>query len=54
MKPFRHWLHEKWLEHQLELESYNQPVSYDLRTYFARYKYWLRRIYRASQPGVQQ
>jgi hypothetical protein len=29
-------------------------VSYDIRAYFANYKYWLRRIYRASQQGVQQ
>jgi hypothetical protein len=50
---FRNWLHEKWLEHCAELEGYNQPVDYDLSAYFNNYKYWLKRIYRASQQGVK-
>ena len=50
---FRIWLHEKWLEHCAELEGYNQPVNYDLTAYFNKYKYWLKRIYRASQQGVK-
>jgi uncharacterized protein CbrC (UPF0167 family) len=50
---FRNWLHEKWLEHCDELEGYNQPVDYDLSAYFNKYKYWLKRIYRASQQGVK-
>jgi hypothetical protein len=50
---FRHWLHEKWLEHLAEAEAYNQPVDYDIRVYFNKYKFWLKRIYRASQQGVK-
>ena len=46
---FRHWLHEKWLEHQDELESYGQTLSYDLKEYFTKYKYWLKREYRHQQ-----
>jgi hypothetical protein len=49
---FRHWLHEKWLEHQDELESYGQTLSYDLKEYFARYKYWLKREYRYQQGAT--
>jgi hypothetical protein len=48
---FRHWLHEKWIEHQAETESYGQPIDYDLRVYFNKYKFWLKRIYRADQQG---
>jgi hypothetical protein len=50
---FRAWLHQKWLEHCAELEGYNQPLNYDLKAYFNKYKYWLKRIYRASQQGVK-
>ena len=46
---FRHWLHEKWLEHRAELEGYGQPLRYDLNEYFAKYKYWLKREYRHQQ-----
>jgi hypothetical protein len=48
---FRHWLHEKWLEHLAEVESYGQSVDYDIRVYFNKYKFWFKRIYRASQQG---
>jgi hypothetical protein len=46
---FRHWVRNKWYEHQAELEGYGQPVSYNLSEYFARYKYWLKREYRYQQ-----
>jgi hypothetical protein len=49
---FRHWVQNKWYEHQTELEGYGQPVSYNLSEYFARYKYWLKREYRYQQ-GVK-
>ena len=50
---FRHWLQNKWYEHQIETESYGQPVTYDIRVYFNKYKFWLKRIYRASQQGAK-
>lgn len=46
---FRHWLQEKWFEHKDELESYGQPLSYNLHEYFAKYKYWLKREFRFQQ-----
>ena len=46
---FHHWLYEMWLEHQSELEGYGQPLSYNLKEYFAKYKYWLKREYRYQQ-----
>jgi hypothetical protein len=46
---FRHWLQNKWYEHQAELEEYSQPLRYDLSEYFAQYKYWLKREYRHQQ-----
>jgi hypothetical protein len=49
---FRRWLHEKWLEHLAEVESYGQSVDYDIRVYFNKYKYWLKREYR-HQQGVK-
>ena len=49
---FRHWLHEKWLEHQAEVESYGQSVDYDIRVYFNKYKFWLKREFKHHQ-GVK-
>lgn len=46
---FRAWLQEMWFQHQAELESYGQSLDYDLKDYFARYKYWLKREYRHQQ-----
>ena len=43
---FRLWLQNMWYQHQTELESYGQPVVYDIKEYFNRYKYWLKREYR--------
>lgn len=45
MPTFRHWVYQKWLEHQTELESYNLPVNYNSKEYFQKYKYWLKREY---------
>lgn len=48
---FRHWLYEKWQEHLDEVAAHGQTVDYDMRVYFNKYKFWLKRIYRASQQG---
>ena len=44
MKPnsFRMWCTEKWFEHKDELELYGQPLCYDAKEYFAKYKFWLK------------
>ena len=49
---FRLWLQEMWYQHVAELESYGQALPYDLREYFSKYKYWLKREYRYQQ-GVK-
>jgi hypothetical protein len=49
---FRHWLQHMWHDHQTEYEGYGQPLSYSIKEYFARYKYWLKREYR-HQQGVK-
>lgn len=43
--PFRQWLQEKWFEHREELESFGQTCEYDVKHYFNKYKYWLKREY---------
>lgn len=43
---FRIWLQERWFQHKEEMEHWAQPVNYDLRYYFNRYRWWLKREYR--------
>ena len=43
---FRLWLQEKWFEHQEEQLQYGQKCSYDVKEYFNRYKYWLKREFK--------
>lgn len=44
---FRYWLQEKWYEHLDELEAWGKVVpDYQIREYFAKYRWWLRREYR--------
>jgi hypothetical protein len=43
---FRHWLQEMWMQHKDELELFSQRRDYEVKDYFNRYKYWLRREYR--------
>ena len=43
---FRHWLREKWYEHLEELDTFGQKCDYDVKYYFNKYKYWLKRQYR--------
>jgi uncharacterized protein CbrC (UPF0167 family) len=50
-KPgFRGWLYAKWLEHKDEvLATTGQPCDYDLGLYFAKYRWWLRRLYKETR-----
>ena len=49
---FRDWLREMWYKHLDELESIGAPPpEYNLRQYFNRYKYWLKREYRHQQES---
>jgi hypothetical protein len=51
---FRLWLQEKWYEHLDELQLLGQPIpKYDIKEYFNRYKYWLKREYRfQNEKGI--
>lgn len=43
---FRTWLQNKWYEHLDELDSLGIPhPDYDLKKYFEKYKWWLKREY---------
>jgi len=42
---FRVWCQRIWYEHVDELQAYGQPLSYNSKEYFNRYKYWLKREY---------
>lgn len=46
---FRHWCYERWLEHQEELAGYGQPLPYTAREYFNKYRWWLKREFRAQR-----
>lgn len=44
---FRHWLYNMWCEHRNEILQYTgQDPEYDLKWYYSRYKWWLKREYR--------
>ena len=46
---FRHWCYEKWQEHCEEVRSWTgQDPLYLSAEYFNKYKWWLRREYRAT------
>jgi hypothetical protein len=50
---FRAWLQEMWYKHLDELMSLGMlPPKYELKEYFSKYKYWLKREYRYQQ-GVK-
>ena len=50
---FRAWLREMWYNHLDELESLGMlPPGYELKEYFAKYKYWLKREYRHQQKNA--
>lgn len=43
---FREWLNKMYGEYTLELEYENIPTSQDIKEYFRKNKWWLRREYR--------
>ena len=43
---FRQWLQEQWFLHKEELEVFGQKCDYDIKYYFNKYKYWLKREYK--------
>jgi hypothetical protein len=47
---FRAWLKEMWYNHVDELMSLGMlPPRYNLKDYFQRYRWWLKREYRHQQ-----
>jgi hypothetical protein len=50
MKPFRLWLQNMWYEHREEvLEWTGKEVEYTSEQYFAKYKWFLRTLYKNSK-----
>jgi len=50
---FRQWLQQQWYAHCLEIEEWTgRTPDYDIKHYFNKYKYWLKREYR-HQQGLQ-
>lgn len=43
---FRTWLQEMWMNHKDEIDSLGQNCDYDIKHYFNKYKYWLKREYK--------
>lgn len=52
VKDFRAWLQEQWMQHKDELDGLGIQCDYDVRVYFNRYKYWLKREYQ-HQVGTK-
>jgi hypothetical protein len=49
-QTFRHWLNQQWYEHCAEFEGwFGRQPHYDLKDYFQRYRWWLRREYQHQQ-----
>ena len=46
VRTFRDWLNKIYGEYMLEIEYENTPSRLDLKEYFRRYKWWLRKQYR--------
>ena len=45
---FRLWLNQVWFEHKTEiLDVTRKPCDYDLAEYFNKYKWWLKREFKA-------
>ncbi len=44
---FRKWLQEMWFDHCEEFEGwFHRQPDYNLREYFNKYKWWLKREYK--------
>ena len=51
---FRQWCQEMWYNHCSEFEGwFHRRPEYDVKEYFARYKFWLKREYRRQHPVKQ-
>jgi uncharacterized protein CbrC (UPF0167 family) len=47
---FRNWVQHQWHDHCNEFEAWFRRLpDYDIKDYFNRYKYWLKREYRHQQ-----
>jgi len=46
MPPFRHWVHQMWLENCDERQLYGDGSRLDTKEYFNKFKWFLRREYR--------
>lgn len=51
--PFRGWVHNLWLENCEEHQQYGGELL-SREHYWHRYRWWLRRQYRAEQHKQQQ
>jgi hypothetical protein len=52
---FRQWLQQRWYDHCNEFEGWHRrSPDYNLKDYFDRYKYWLKREYRYYQKSNTQ
>lgn len=44
---FRNWVRIMWYDHLEELDVYEHKLpNYDIKEYFNKYKYWLKREYK--------
>jgi hypothetical protein len=51
---FRSWVQNKWYEHLDELDSLMLPrPNYDVKHYFQKYKWWLKREYQFQKSSQQ-
>lgn len=49
---FRVWLQNMWLDHRDEVLSVSgRECDYDLSTYFHKYKWWLKAVYKHQKRG---
>jgi hypothetical protein len=52
---FRSWLHIKWQEHVEEVLYWEKCLpSYSVVDYFRKYKWWLKREFRATVRSTPQ
>lgn len=49
MTDFKRWVQEKYYSYQAELEIYKIECRLSAKQYFNKYKYWLKRQYRATK-----
>jgi hypothetical protein len=48
--PFRNWVRELWYQHQDECKNWRVETEFkDVKEYFNKYKYWLKREFKYRQ-----